>query len=71
MSLRILSWSIEMPMNDRKSESNLSLQQILELLSRPQKEERRSAPDTPAAKSVDKRPSREVVLKVIEGLKQV
>lgn len=60
-----------MSTNEPVSETSLSFQQIVELLSRPQTEERPGASKPPSERLVDKPPSREVVLKVIEGLKQV
>lgn len=60
-----------MPHKEQKSENSLSFQQVLEIIGRPQKEESAGAREAPSAKPKEKRPSREVVLKVIEGLKQV
>jgi hypothetical protein len=62
---------VEMPHNECNNEISLSFQQILELLGHSQKEESPAVLEAPSSQPVDNRPSREVVLKVIEGLKQV
>lgn len=60
-----------MPENKRESEPKLSFQQILELIGRPQNEQNAANRAGQLPQKEDNRPSREVVLKVIEGLKQV
>ena len=59
-----------MPEPIRKTENALSIHQILELLSRPQKDEAAEKLNLAQPSRVDKIPSRDLVLRVINGLKR-
>ena len=60
-----------MPENERKSENIIPFKQILELLGRPQNEQNAATRSEPLPQKDGSHPSRDVVLKVIESLKQV
>ena len=60
-----------MPENERKSENKVPFKQILELLGRPQNEQNAATRSEPSPQIDDRQPSRDIVLKVIESLKQV
>lgn len=59
-----------MPEPIRKTENALSIQQILELLSRPQKDEATEKLGLDQSTHGKKIPSRDLVLRVIDGLKR-
>jgi hypothetical protein len=59
-----------MPEPIRKTENALSIHQILELLSRPQKDEAAENLNLEQPSHAEKIPSRDLVLRVINGLKQ-
>jgi len=59
-----------MPEPIRKTENALSIHQILELLSRPQKDEAAENLNLEQPSLGEKIPSRDLVLRVINGLKQ-
>lgn len=59
-----------MPEPIRKTENALSIHQILELLSRPQKEEAAENLNLEQLSYGEKTPSRDLVLRVVNGLKQ-
>jgi hypothetical protein len=59
-----------MPEPIRKTENALSIHQILELLSRPQKEEAAENLNLEQLSHGEEIPSRDLVLRVINGLKQ-
>jgi hypothetical protein len=59
-----------MPEPIRKIENTLSIQQILELLARPQKDDAAEKPGLGQPAPGEKIPARDLVLRVIDGLKR-
>ncbi len=60
-----------MSQNKQKIEDRIPLEQILDLIGRPPQEETPAVLEPTVTKAGEKRPSRAIVLKVIEGLKGV